>query len=878
MDELKDIDLKEIIETETCQRFNRDNKILSPFKSEKTPSCAVYFDSNADKQKFKDFASGESGDVIDFIMLYRNMTYGEARQYLGLEAELNPHEQQENKLLEYIEQKQLKNPKSKRYGQKVVGVFKFVDINNKVIYYKVKFLDLREKKDISYYCIDENGAVLNSRGGHDEVPYNLYNTLRAANEGRTIVIVEGEKDVNTINKYFKSYSYAATSAKGVKKLSQYLYGGNLKIIVIPDTGAAGEKYAEEIKEQLLNQSKSFKIVKLPYLNLLGDNKDVTDYLEAGHTIEEIIDTFYRSLDLKNSYEFQQDLFGIYKTTFEKDSEDPKAIRTLITNFTIMESKLVRNIDENNERILLKLKSATRQTHEIEIRATAFNDVKPFNDALGSMDLTFLGAKKDMTNFKLWVNRYFALEKENHYNAATFIELDNGLSFVTKEGAYSLNKVDRTCKAPESPVSFDGIEDLTADELKILKENIFNVLAEDKIYSLVGTVIHDLTTFLGKQAKTPQTHLLIVGESGTGKTTILVNLVAPLLNLDGENIMDIGLSSKFALEKTLTTGNYPVMLDEYKPSRFSDKKNSELSGIFRSAYNRGAQSKGTIENGQAKAKKSNFNCPMIIAGEESFHSNEKAAIERTAIIYLSKYQRTAANTQATKFLSKNKQLLRKLNKSLILLILSLDVEQYVELRESKRDSFESLSDRIQDTAVNAATGIEIFNMLLEKHNMEKITDYEQHIETNIKEDVLNNNNSVHSVVEEILIAFNDAIEADRISEERLDAILYVNDDRVCIKTKEMLAEVNQYIRHTGFTDIKPLGPKDFTTQAYKAGYIVKPDYQLKKNGERNKRFPLYNMEKLIALGLDSICPPDRYLAPMELDEKEKEIFQQEEIQW
>ena len=65
---IEEIDLKQLIENETGERFNRANKIKSPFtSSDDTPSFSVYFNSNLGKWKFKDFSTGKEGDALDFI-------------------------------------------------------------------------------------------------------------------------------------------------------------------------------------------------------------------------------------------------------------------------------------------------------------------------------------------------------------------------------------------------------------------------------------------------------------------------------------------------------------------------------------------------------------------------------------------------------------------------------------------------------------------------------------------------------------------------------------------------------------------------------------------------------------------------------------------
>ena len=102
--DIKELDLKQIIENETGMRFNKHNKINSPFNNlDKNPSFSIYFDANAGKMKFKDFSTGEAGDACYFIMKYKNVDYYDSRKYLGLETELSEMEKFENKINNYAE-------------------------------------------------------------------------------------------------------------------------------------------------------------------------------------------------------------------------------------------------------------------------------------------------------------------------------------------------------------------------------------------------------------------------------------------------------------------------------------------------------------------------------------------------------------------------------------------------------------------------------------------------------------------------------------------------------------------------------------------------------------------------------------------------------
>ena len=63
-------------------RSGRNYKGLSPFKQERTPSFFVF----PETQTFKDFSSGEQGDVFSFLMKKEGLTFGEALRALAKRA------------------------------------------------------------------------------------------------------------------------------------------------------------------------------------------------------------------------------------------------------------------------------------------------------------------------------------------------------------------------------------------------------------------------------------------------------------------------------------------------------------------------------------------------------------------------------------------------------------------------------------------------------------------------------------------------------------------------------------------------------------------------------------------------------------------------
>lgn len=840
--ELQDIDLKELIERETAERFNGQGYIKCPFHSEKTPSLSIKFFPDKNKYKFKCFGCDESGDAIDFITKLKGIDYIKAREYLGFPVEKSLTEKLKENVESFINWELGKY----REGQELLGIFTFVDSNNNLAYFKAKFLDHADnKKKCGYYHIEGEKVVANR--GVDEIPYNLYRTLQAIKNDKTIIICEGEKDANTINSVLKKGEYEATSIKGIIEDVSMLENAN--IYVCSDTGVAGEKYKWSIYKKLFNRSKSFKFINLPGIKNLGDNKDVTDWLEAGHGKKDLLNSFNRSLDLKNKYELQQDAGGIYKMAYSKKEDD--YYKMYITNFKITEASRISFVDDDREGIKLILKSNTGEKFERIGPSTVFDDLRSFKNFLGSMDLAFLGSKVEMlTELKMWINKYYALEVEEIHEGIKFTEKDGKILFITNEGSISKDKIDYAIKSNGSnSTSVIDTELISSEELKLVLKHLFKFATPEKTISIIGSVINNLAVYQNSTLKQKLHHLLMVGESGCGKSTILENVIAPILNYPKKDIKSIGLITAFALIKSGSDGNYPMLFDEFKPSALDNKKTAKLSEIFRNLYDRATISRG---NKSFQSKDFQLQRPLIIVGEESYPNNEKALIERSCIVYLSKRERTEEHTKAMNWIIENEVLLNKLGRSLIDVILNLSIDDYMKMREKYASSIKVIKNRPLNTAINICCGMEIFNILLRKHAIKETKDFTKHIVVNIMTEVLENGKETYSAVEQIFILYNTMIEDGRALMN--ENVVKNRGDGLFIKTSEMINQIKEHVNRVG-ADIIPLTLRDFKKQAERAGYLVGSSSKVINIDGKSIRFDTYSKELLRELKVDSIVPPE-----------------------
>lgn len=850
MNNIEDIDLKALIEKETSEFFNKAGYIKCPFHNEKTPSLKVRFNPNANKYMYHCFGCDCGGDAIDFIRNYKNMDYKEAREYIGLEVEKTPIDEEKDLIIEYVNN-QLKGF---RKGQKLLGIFTFVDQYNNPIYYKVKFLKSDGKKETPYYHV-EDGKVITSRGS-DEVIYNMYNVINGIANKKPIVVVEGEKDANTINNLLRTSGYVATSIKGCKDL-ELLKKDKVKIVVIGDTGDAGDKYINHIKKELFPFVSSFKIVTLPGLKRLGNNKDVTDWLEVGHNRDDLLEAIKRSLDLKNSNELQQNSNGIYKTLVKKSDDGYIYEKKYIADFQVLSATRIEIVDEEEEGVRIVFKSCTGAIYERIGKATVLDDIRTFKNFLGTMDLNFLGKSEDLNYFCKWINMYFAIENEKIYKGVKFLEIDNKLNLVTNTCALSENGIDKTIKCDNSnKMDIEDVKPIEASELQELLPNLLGFIGEDKVYTILGTVINNLMVYHCEKLGVRMHHLLIVGESGSGKSTTLKNVILPLLNLPIDSIKTIAKTSAYALEADLCIGNYTALYDEYKPSMLDARKNQNISNTLRDLYDRHIVSKG---NKSLNIRNFKMARPLILCGEESYPNAEKANIERSAIVYTSCSDQNKKTEVAINYLIKNEVLLRRLGRSLIDICLKIPLEAYESIRKSFNDKFIDLNGRPLETAINVCSGIAILNKVIEENGIkDTIKDFEGNVLKNLKTEVLEDSKGVKSIAEQMLLLFDDMIANQRV--RNLPGVVKFEEKecRLYIRTTEMINVIHEHCNRVGSAELIPLKCRDFKKQASRAGYMLPYRKQFRFTAFDNVTqlknwFEEYSINKIRDLGCENIAP-------------------------
>ena len=158
-----------------------------------------------------------------------------------------------------------------------VAVYPYTDEHGNVLFEVVRF----EPKQFSQRRPNGNGEYTWNLQGVRRVPFHLPQLLSA--NGRLIYIVEGEKDVLTLERHgIVATTNAEGSGKWRPEFADFFHGAD--VAIIPDNDEPGEKHARAVLDNLQRVASRVRIVRLPNLKPKGD---VTDWLRAGGTVEEL---------------------------------------------------------------------------------------------------------------------------------------------------------------------------------------------------------------------------------------------------------------------------------------------------------------------------------------------------------------------------------------------------------------------------------------------------------------------------------------------------------------------------------------------------------------------------------------------------------------
>jgi hypothetical protein len=161
--------------------------------------------------------------------------------------------------------------------RRIVAIYNYEDENSDTLFQVVRY----EPKDFRQRKPDGAGGWLWTLDGVRRVPYRLPELIEALANKQTVLIVEGEKDVEAL----RAINIPATCNSGGAGKWRDEYSAHFKdadVVIIPDNDDPGRKHAQCVATSLCKVASRLRLLELPGLPPGGD---VSNWLGAGGTPE-----------------------------------------------------------------------------------------------------------------------------------------------------------------------------------------------------------------------------------------------------------------------------------------------------------------------------------------------------------------------------------------------------------------------------------------------------------------------------------------------------------------------------------------------------------------------------------------------------------------
>jgi putative DNA primase/helicase len=224
---------------------------LCPLHNEDTPSLAV----NAEKKVFHCHGCGAGGDVIDFAMQKHRITFVEAVRLLAGEEKTTTTE----------------GPLGP-----IIAVYPYGERHRVTRHHQPK------KTFRPWHRQDEGSPWIMGEGG-DKWPLYREAELRNADPSAWRLIAEGEKDAERLAELgFTATTNAGGADRWRAEFAERFRG--MRVCILEDNDQAGERRVESVGSSLVGIAAEIRALRFLGLPPKGD---VSDWLDAGHTADEL---------------------------------------------------------------------------------------------------------------------------------------------------------------------------------------------------------------------------------------------------------------------------------------------------------------------------------------------------------------------------------------------------------------------------------------------------------------------------------------------------------------------------------------------------------------------------------------------------------------
>lgn len=163
--------------------------------------------------------------------------------------------------------------------------YPYIDEHEIMLYTKVKTEDEyylnNGKKNFHYERIDEYGNTVYNRKGCRNILYRLPELLKGITEGKTVFLVEGEKDVENLIKRGFIATTTTESTTWHDEFTKILQ--NADVVILYDNDKTGLKRRDLLINKLVGKVKKLRVVDLPGIEYRESHgQDISDWFDIGN--------------------------------------------------------------------------------------------------------------------------------------------------------------------------------------------------------------------------------------------------------------------------------------------------------------------------------------------------------------------------------------------------------------------------------------------------------------------------------------------------------------------------------------------------------------------------------------------------------------------
>ncbi len=479
----------------------------------------------------------------------------------------------------------------------------------------------------------------NSKSGVRMVLYRLPEVLAAIRAGKTVYVVEGEKDCD--NMAALGYT-ATTSPMGAGKWHSGDYAPSLAgadVVIVPDNDDVGRSHAQTVAQSVVNTAKRVRIINLiDGCAKLPPKGDITDFFDLlGKTAAE------KALDklIKKAAPFAMDaaaqrdqaaahyakIFGYCVDAgriCQATQDGPKPL----ANFVALPRAVITRDDGvtvSKEMVIDGWSQSGAPLPRVQIKAAQFQGMAWVSEHWDFSASILPGATtKDKLRYAIAEVGQMTVERVTEYSHTGWRRIGGKWAYLYQGGAIGAEGVTVDLGSGLSGYRLDGggvegFGEIAYSEAAMMTLLIRQTFAEHVSIPVLGTIfLAPLREFLADTGIAPAYALFLLGGTGTRKSTLLALALSHFGNFTSKSLpASFNDTANFIRKKAFLLKDAPIVVDDYHPvTNLQERKKMEATAqSLARAFGDGAE-RGRMKSDLTLQEAMPPRGVAIISGEDS----------------------------------------------------------------------------------------------------------------------------------------------------------------------------------------------------------------------------------------------------------------------